>query len=75
MLQAEGATAVAAAAAAGAGVSTMVLPTTDELVARICALPTPQAQERALNECVAEDYKKVWCGVDWNGIDRNTHFM
>eukprot|EP00903_Cladosiphon_okamuranus_P009606 g9144.t1 len=49
-----------AVAAAASGSSTMLLPTSDELVERICALPTPQEQENALRMCVPADYKKVW---------------
>ncbi|CAM9501082.1 unnamed protein product, partial [Ectocarpus sp. 13 AM-2016] len=32
----------------------------DETVAKICALPTPEAQERALQMLLKEDYPKVW---------------
>ncbi|CAN0085955.1 unnamed protein product [Scytosiphon promiscuus] len=46
----------AAAAAATASATSEI----DQLVDKICALPSPQAQERALKRLIPEDYRKAW---------------
>ncbi|CAN0187059.1 unnamed protein product [Ectocarpus sp. 6 AP-2014] len=52
--------ATAERARATTGRTEIVSHISDESVAKICALPTPEAQERALQMLLKEDYPTVW---------------